>query len=149
MISILNHKLAIIAKQIFEVFQISYAVEAQLLKATDFPPLKRTANAIQQSTTIFYGYKVNGALAAVMELDISDSGIHICSLVVDPNYFRKGIGRKLVSFAKDMGQGKTITVETGLANNPAITLYKRAGFVETRQYLTDVGIWKIAFKLTL
>ncbi|HNP18606.1 MAG TPA: N-acetyltransferase [Fulvivirga sp.] len=147
MISILNHKIAPIANQIYEVFQVSYAVEAQLLKATDFPPLKRTANAIQQSSTMFYGYKVKDSLAAVMEIESKESGIHICSLVVSPTYFRQGIGRKLVSFAKEIGQAKTITVETGLANGPAISLYKNAGFVESKQYLTDVGIWKIAFIL--
>ncbi len=42
MIKKLNQTNSSIAEKMHSVFQVSYAVEAQVLKATDFPPLQRS-----------------------------------------------------------------------------------------------------------
>ena len=88
MIKILDQSHAHISNQIYHIFQVSYAVEATLLKCDDFPPLNRSIAAIQNSKTLFYGYYDHADLTAVMELEESLDHIHIRSLTVDPNYFR-------------------------------------------------------------
>ncbi|MEQ9405789.1 MAG: N-acetyltransferase [Cyclobacteriaceae bacterium] len=132
-----------IATQIYHVFQVSYQVEADLVGTNNFPPLKRSVQDIIRSDTDFYGYLSEGVLSAVVELELKESHLHICSLVVHPDYFRRGIGRQLVYFALDSMNPETATVETASVNEPAISLYKRAGFSEERKYMTEVGIEKI------
>ena len=48
-----------ISNQIHSVFQLSYAVEAKLLDATDFPPLKRPIESYLNSNNMFFGYLDN------------------------------------------------------------------------------------------
>ena len=147
MIGKLEHTSEKVSKEIRAVFQASYAVEAKLLKAVDFPPLKRTLAAFVHCTNDFYGYQINDGLVAVVELKYEEKRTHIQSLVVLPEYFRQGIASKLMRFILENHPTKTITVETGLENNPAKQLYQSFGFVKTREWDTDYGVRKIAFAL--
>ena len=147
MIKILANESKVVAEEIHSIYQSSYAVEAKLLKAIDFPPLKRPISDFLKSGTEFYGYLDNEKLAAVIEIQREDETTHIHSLVVHPNYFRQGIGRQLVQYILDAVNSKVFTVETGVANEPAIRLYQEFGFVETKQWDTDLGIRKIRFEL--
>ncbi|MEP0131741.1 MAG: GNAT family N-acetyltransferase [Eudoraea sp.] len=147
MIRTLNHKNQHVAHAIRSVFQASYAIEAKLLNATDFPPLKRTVKEFLDSKNAFYGYYVEDTLAGVVEVKADESNTHIQSLVVHPNFFRQRIGSALVQFVLDTYTTKTITVETGLANEPAKDLYYGFHFRKVREYDTTNGIRKIAFLL--
>lgn len=146
MIQKLDHTSANIAKKIRSVFQVSYAVEADLLKAIHFPPLKRSLANFLKSETHFYGYFQNNELAAVVEIKSKNSNTHIQSLVVDPYYFRQGIGEKLIFFIFKTYNSTNFSVETGLANLPAVSLYKKFGFIETKQWDTDHNVRKIRFE---
>ncbi len=53
MINILDQEEDTIAEKIYDVFQASYAVEAELLGAKDFPPLKRTILDYKNSENMF------------------------------------------------------------------------------------------------
>lgn len=145
MIRTLNHKNQQVAHAIRSVFQASYAIEAKLLNATDFPPLKRTVKEFLDSKNAFYGFYKEKKLAAVVEVKAEENNTHIQSLVVHPNFFRQGIGSTLVQFVLDTYTTKTITVETGLANEPAKDLYYGFHFGKVREYDTEQGIRKIAF----
>ena len=147
MILKLDQKLVETAEHIRAVFQISYAIEAKLLQAKNFPPLQRKLNAFLESETIFYGYIKDELLKAVIELEERNDSIHIQSLVVDPTYFRKGIASALLQFVLDTYKANLFTVETGLDNEPAKYLYQNFGFVKTREWDTDHGVRKIAFEL--
>ena len=46
------------ANKIWHIFQNSYAVEANILKADDFPPLKRSVAQIIQSNNNFFVFNV-------------------------------------------------------------------------------------------
>ena len=140
-----NADLAIAAK-IRSVFQVSYAVEAEILKAVDFPPLKRNLESFLTSSNTFYGYLTNEELVAVAEIDDTKKAIHIQSLVVDPAFFRQGIASKLIDFVFHSYDSNVFTVETGLDNEPATTLYKKFNFKEVKQWDTDHGIRKIRFE---
>lgn len=138
-----------IAKKIFSVFQVSYSVEAKLLNATNFPPLKRSLENYIKSGTEFFGFFKNKKLAGVIEIDKNKNSTHINSLVVDPKFFRQGIARKLMEFILNTIDSSLFIVETGLNNRPATELYKNFGFKEVKQWDTDHGVRKIKFELKL
>ena len=146
MIIKINNKETKIAEEIRAIFQVSYAVEADILKAVDFPPLKRTVSQFVNSHSEFYAFSIIKNIVGIIEIDSHDDLTHIQSLVVDPKHFRKGIGRKLVQFTLDTYRSKLFTVETGIDNQPAIKLYKRLGFQEIKQWDTNHGIKKIRLK---
>jgi len=146
MIIKINNKRNKIAKEIRDIFQASYTVEAELLKAIDFPPLKRTISQFLNSNSEFYAYYLNQNIAGVIEIKSNQDLTHIQSLVVYPKYFRKGIGRKLVQFILDTYKSSIFTVETGLDNYPAIKLYRSFDFEEQDQWNTNHGVRKVRFK---
>jgi ribosomal protein S18 acetylase RimI-like enzyme len=135
-----------ISKKIRSVFQVSYKIEAKLLNATDFPPLKRSLENYVNSNTAFFGYLKNKELAGVIEIEHNSDFTHINSLVVDPSFFRQGIARKLMEFVFNTFDSTLFVVETGLENGPATALYKKFGFKEVKQWDTDHGIRKIKFE---
>ena len=146
MIIKINNKRNIIAKEIREIFQASYTVEAKILKAIDFPPLKRTISQFLNSNSEFYAYYLNQNIAGVIEIKNNQDLTHIQSLVVYPKYFRKGIGRELVQFILDTYKSSVFTVETGLDNYPAIKLYRSFDFEEQDQWDTSHGVRKVRFE---
>ncbi|WP_282136245.1 GNAT family N-acetyltransferase [Seonamhaeicola maritimus] len=135
-----------ISSQIHSVFQLSYAIEAELLGANDFPPLKRPLESYLESDNEFYGYLKNNELAGVIEVERTDKHIDINSLVVKPKFFRRGIGKKLMEFTFNRFDSELFIVETGVKNKPATELYKKLGFKEMKQWNTDFGIRKILFE---
>ena len=146
MIKKLDHTNVKIATEIRTVFQVSYAVEAELLKAKEFPPLKRTINEFLESKNDFYGYLIDDVVGAVIELINIGKSIHIQSLVVDPKFFRQGIAQSLISYLFESFESEIYTVETGAENQPAVTLYEKNGFVEIEQYYAEFDIRKVRFE---
>ena len=149
MIVKLQNKDVAIAKKIRAVFQVSYKVEAKLLNAIDFPPLKRPLEDYVNSPNAFFGYMQDNELAAVIEIIHTTSYTHIRSLVVDPVYFRQGIASKLMDFTLNTFNSTLFVVETGLDNGPATDLYKKFHFKEVKQWDTEFGIRKIKLELHL
>lgn len=146
MIKKLDHKIIGISEKIRSIFQESYAVEAKLLRAKDFPPLNRSIDTFLNSETEFYGYFVKEEMVAVVELKSSKDSIHIQSLVVAPNYFRQGIAQSIISYLFGSFDSVNYTVETGAKNEPAISLYKKNGFVVIGQYNAEFDIRKVRFE---
>ncbi len=136
-----------VANQIFTVFQRSYQVEAHLIGTLDFPPLFRSINNIENSKTQFYGFIKNECVAGVIEIVMEDQHLDINSLTVDPNYFRKGIAGKLVSFVLEKVEFSEAVVETAVVNIPAINLYKKHGFIEFKRWTPAHGIRKVALSV--
>ncbi len=147
----LKHTDKRVAQSIYNVFQRSYQIEAALIGVSDFPPLKRTADDISSAENQFYGLLVNDFLAGVaevaLELKQQQKTFHICSLVVDPSYFRQGIGSQLIEFLFQNFDCHDATVETAVVNLPAIELYKKHGFVEIKQWVPSHGIPKVRMRV--
>lgn len=146
MIQKLEHSNPSVAKKIKAVFQVSYKVEADLLGATDFPPLKRPLKAYTDCSNSFFGYFVDGVLAGVIEIIHNSDYTHIRSLVVDPKFFRRGIATKLMEFTLNRYASDVFIVETGAANGPASALYLKLGFTKVCEFDTPFGIRKSKFE---
>jgi ribosomal protein S18 acetylase RimI-like enzyme len=148
MIQKLDHTNLAIATKMRVVFQESYAVEAKLLNAVNFPPLQRPLENYIKSKTTFFGYHIKEIIVGIIEVSTIEKATHINSLVVSPHYFRQGIGRQLMKYVLQDFSSKVFTVETGLKNIPASKLYTSFHFKEVKQWDTDHGVRKIRFKLS-
>ena len=150
MIEKLHHKETTISDKMRQVFQASYSVEAKLLNAIDFPPLKRPIESYIESyiesKTTFFGFFKNKKLAGIIEISHHNTTTHVNSLVVHPLFFRQGIASQLMEFILKTFESNRFTVETGLMNMPATKLYKKFNFIEVNQWDTDHGVRKIKFE---
>ena len=135
-----------VAKKIQAVFQESYKVEAEILKAVDFPPLKRPLENYINCSNQFFGFIKENQLVGVIEIIHNNEYIHIRSLVVHPIYFRQGIAQQLMEYVLKTFETPLFVVETGVDNGPASALYKKFHFKEVSQWNTDHGIRKVKFE---
>ena len=71
-----------ISNKIRAVFQVSYKVEAKLLKATDFPPLKRPLEDYVISKNTFFGYLKDKELVGVINQWVS---FRVCRMMAGPS----------------------------------------------------------------
>jgi len=154
MIQQLNNSVSKVSQQIYQVFQSSYKIEAELVGVEDFPPLSRTVEHIQASTTQFYGFIVEGKLAGVIEIslneesaeNISKTTLEIESLTVSPLFFKQGIAGLLIEFVLQTKAFEYAIVETAAVNQPAIKLYEKHGFRIFKKFTPEHGIEKVALK---
>src|SRR5262245_23829201 len=111
----------------------AYRVEADLLGVADFVPLHRTPDDVRRADARFLGVFVNGALAAVAEIE-TPPGVpaNVASLVVLPQPFRQGLATALLREAIASYGHRGLTVSTGSLNGPALGLYAKLGFAEHR-----------------
>ncbi len=145
-ISRLNHSDKEISELIYLVFQCSYQKEAELIGTDNFPPLARTAQNIQKTNRDFFGLWFKKRLAGVVEVELLGVTLSICSLVVDPGFFRQGIASQLLEFLFESLDCEEAYVETAVVNLPAIKLYKKFGFTEIKRWIPEHGIQKVGFK---
>ena len=129
MISTLDHTDTEQSEAIRTVMAASYAIEGDLIGATDFPPLRRTSEDIRSTLATFHGFTVDGDLVAVAEIEKSENGgVHIGGFVVHPKAFRRGIGSRLLTHVLEASGDLRITVSTAALNQPAILMYEKHGF---------------------
>jgi ribosomal protein S18 acetylase RimI-like enzyme len=130
----------VVARQLHNLMQAAYKVEAQILKADDFPPLRRTMQKLSTAQSRFFGIRENGNLHAAIELVVLHADVYIDALVVAPAQFRKGLGSALLQHVLGLYPDKTFIVQTGNANIPAINLYHKSGFITESATTTPAGL---------
>jgi ribosomal protein S18 acetylase RimI-like enzyme len=131
----LDHVDPLVSERICRVLLDAYAVEARLIGAVDFPPLRRSAANIRRSDAVFYGCWDQGHLVAVAEVEGNGrEGWHIASFVVHPSRFRRGIGSGLLQHVLGVVGTTRVTVSTASANAPALALYEQHGFRICRRW---------------
>jgi ribosomal protein S18 acetylase RimI-like enzyme len=124
------------AERICKVLLDSYSVEARLIGADDFPPLRRQSDDIRRSASTFYGGSWGGRLVAVAEIEESEDGsVNIAGFVVHPEAFRRGIGSRLLRHVMAELGAASFTVSTAASNRPAIALYGKHGFRLQRRWM--------------
>lgn len=146
MICKINHQNEQNAKEIQGIQQSAYRIEAELMGFYGIPQLHETISEIQNSTEVFVGYKEE-QLMGILSYRVEEGIVDIHRLVVGPDHFRKGIGKKLVAYLLGHYRGYGFTVSTGTANKPAIALYKAFGFQEQRLIEVAPGITCTQFSL--
>ena len=130
--------------EIYDLFQLAYKVEANLVKVEKFPPLLWQPEDIQKRRGDFWGIYQNSKLIACAQVfQKSGSEVQIHSLVVHPNHFRKGLGASLVDFVLNHYLYGAIYVETAAVNTPAILLYEKKCFKIIDTYVADLSIEKV------
>lgn len=146
MIKKIDHTKNEIADQIFMVFQVSYQVEAKLLGVSQFPPLNRKPADFLKSNTGFFAHFLGDQMVGIIEILSSGAKIEICSLVVHPDYFRRGIATELINHVMGHNQTTYFIVETGSKNGPAMRLYQKLGFTVVGKWEMENGIVKVRLK---
>ncbi|MEL7534278.1 MAG: GNAT family N-acetyltransferase [Bacteroidota bacterium] len=139
-IETLAHKEAHQAQAIWRLRQQSYQIEADLIEVADFPPLSRTWQEIAASPRLFVGCRFAERLVALAEYSIEHGILEISSLIVSPDYFRQGYADRLMAYLLALAAWTEAIVDTAQANQPAIGLYQKWGFVETNRWLPEHGI---------
>ena len=62
MIVRLEHSDQLVAESIYNIFQLSYKVEAEILGVSEFPPLNRQIPDFMKSENLFYAYKIKNKI---------------------------------------------------------------------------------------
>jgi ribosomal protein S18 acetylase RimI-like enzyme len=140
---LLDHRSYETANRIHDLFQCSYQVEAGLIGASGFPPLERSAWEVQTARSRFLGQWIGSELAAVLEYRGDETHLSIDSLVVHPQYFRRGIASRILRALLEQVDWQTADVETAAGNAPAIALYEKFGFYQSRLWTAEDGIEKV------
>jgi GNAT superfamily N-acetyltransferase len=102
MIKILNTKDKTIAQAILNIQHLGYRIEADLIDFEGIPPLHESIDDILNCEETFLGFFVDENLAGLLSYTLEDAVLDIGRLVVDPNYFRRGIGKKLVQSVEQL-----------------------------------------------
>ena len=129
------------AAEILEVQIPAYKIEAQYLENNSIPRLYDTVFDIQNCNEIFYGYFIDDTLAGFISFQYVDAVVDIHRLVVSPTYFHRGIATALLEHLFQLHE-ETINyiVQTGKKNIPALSLYKKHNFIETKEITLPDGL---------
>lgn len=112
---------------------LSYQFEARLLQCENFPPLRETVEDLDGCLNeVRAGIREQGQLIAAIGMEPEVVPVLISRLVIHPDWFRRGLGRKLVQWLQE--QYPALRVVTGLRNEPAIRLYQSCGFKPDREF---------------
>jgi ribosomal protein S18 acetylase RimI-like enzyme len=131
-----------LADAIYSVRQQAYTQEAELIGARDFPPLAVTTEDLISSQNEFLGAFEKTRLLGVLSIEISPTlqRSMISSLVVLPSVQRQEIGHALVHQALALTGSRPLWVQTALLNEPAVVLYRDAGFTVHEHVVLASGL---------
>ncbi|WP_233786122.1 GNAT family N-acetyltransferase [Planococcus halotolerans] len=141
MIREIDHRNESAAKAIQRIQRPAYLVEAELMGFKGIPQLKESILEIQNSGENFLGYLEHERLMGFISYKKEGNVVDIHRLVVDPEHFRKGIGRELLTSLTKTFEGIEFIVSTGKANKPAKNLYTSFGFTESEDFEVAPGIF--------
>ena len=114
--------------QVYEIQIAAYRAEAKIIGAIVFPPLHGTRQELADSRDeSFVSLQDNRPTGAIF-LEMMASSVLISKLIVAPEFFRRGIAKKLISHCLTLYPQADFEVGTGSANYPALQLYRSFGF---------------------
>lgn len=130
----IDHTAADVAAAVVAVQRASYRVEADLIGYDRIPPLLDTAADVAALDLAVLGVhddagRLAGLVGYLVEVGPGGPVADIERLAVDPRWFRRGIGRALVTAVHERERAAVaFTVSTGAANAPAVALYRSLGY---------------------
>lgn len=138
------------AARLHRLQQVSYAVEQALLEVEDFFPLRLTADDIAREPDTFLGWFEGERLVGVVSFVERDELVDIGRMIVDPEFFRRGIAARLLEAVEARtAPGMRLTVSTGEKNHPAVRLYETRGYAPTARTVLSDGLVLLRFQKTL
>lgn len=146
MIQELDHRSESTAKAIQRIQRPAYLVEAEMMGFQGIPQLKESTLEIRNSSEVFLGYLEEDRLLGFISYKKETNTIDIYRLVVDPEHFRKGVGRELLTFLLEKYKGMDFIVSTGKENVPAKKLYENYGFIEVEDFEVAPGVFCTALE---
>ncbi|MBU5483793.1 GNAT family N-acetyltransferase [Clostridium sp. MSJ-11] len=136
-----------IVEKILDIQKASYLVEAEIIGFYDIPTLKDTIETIKESEETFYGYYIDNILAGIISYKYEEKILDIHRVAIHPNFFRMGIGKKLLNFIQDIQKdANKIIVTTGKQNMPAVNLYIKNGFKKVEDIEIKEGVYLTTFE---
>ncbi|WP_286183187.1 GNAT family N-acetyltransferase [Bacillus sp. ISL-55] len=131
--------------EVLDLQRSSYKIEACLIGTDEIPPLKETFEQLQDCGETFIGCFIEGRLAGAVSFKKEGEVIDIYRVMVHPDFFRRGIARKLITQLEQIEHSEMI-VSTGAANTPAVKLYGKLGFERQEDSVVGNGLVLANFK---
>ena len=123
-----------VAQDVLDLQRAAYEVEAALIGSDRIPALTETLHALRTAGEDWLGLSDEvGLIGAVSWRELDDGTIDIHRLVVAPRAFRRGVATALLDGIDATFPDRAMVVSTGSANEPALSLYRRRGFVVVRE----------------
>lgn len=144
----LNLQDEITVNELWSLQHKAYRLEAELIGFQEIPPLMETREMLSRSGETFFGCfdedeELMGAIAVEEE---SPGQLTITRMMVSPDYFRRGIASLLLNYVfEHYASMKLYIVSTGKLNMPAVSLYKKHGFLPTLTEEVAPGVELIEF----
>lgn len=148
MITKLNREDRGMLEQMIRVQRAAYEVEAGLIGTRMIPPLNETIEELAVVTDEdFFGFVMDGELMGFVATMDESPYLRISRMVVDPRFFKNGIGKALVLYVLNHRKpGQPVIVSTGEKNEPARRLYERFGFQLQRTFVVEDGTGVVEYK---
>lgn len=140
-----------IAEAVHTVGRRSYAVEAEIIGFDGIPALRESLVDMRAESLRWLGIcdpATELPVAFIAYAVEADGTVDIDRLCVDPDWFRKGLARTLLTHLIETNPAADVVVSTGAANVPAVTLYTLAGFTPTGTSSPVPGLEMAHFRLT-
>jgi len=140
MIQNLNFADDALAERALTIQKRAYRIEADLIGFEGIPQLHESVTDLRASEETFIGYWLDQTLVGMLGYEQADTTLTIARLVVDPDYFRRGVGQALVAFVETIPAIHTWIVSTGAANTPARRFYERLGYTLHQEWTLPQGL---------
>ncbi|MBT2693925.1 GNAT family N-acetyltransferase [Bacillus sp. ISL-55] len=141
----INFEINMECAEVLDLQRSSYKIEACLIGTDEIPPLKETFEQLQDCGETFIGCFIEGRLAGAVSFKKEGEVIDIYRVMVHPDFFRRGIARKLITQLEQIEHSEMI-VSTGAANTPAVKLYGKLGFERQEDSVVGNGLVLANFK---
>jgi GNAT superfamily N-acetyltransferase len=129
------------AGEVLHLQRTSYRIEADLIGTEEIPPLKESLEQLQNCGETFIGCYMNNRLAGAVSYKMFETTIDVHRVMVHPDFFRKGIALKLITWIEQRETSSSeVVVSTGAANLPAVRLYEKLGFVRKEDSIVGNGV---------
>lgn len=120
-----------------------YEVESESFSEADIYSLDLIRFLCSFCGSTSYVYEDGGAVAGYIITCIEGRSAHVISIAVKPSHRRRGVGSRLLCTALRIlasGRVDRVYLEVRVSNEPALNLYRRAGFREIerlKNYYSD------------
>jgi ribosomal protein S18 acetylase RimI-like enzyme len=128
-----------LAEEIWYLQHTAFREEAVRVGIKVIPPLMDTIEALQRCKEQYIGYELDGEIIGALAYDLQGSKLSIRRLMVQPVHFRRGIASSLLDYVLTKIPHKQAEVYAGERNDPAVSLYRKYGFVPIEQLNINDG----------